>query len=205
MDAAERLYALHGVSGVSLRQISAAAGSANNYAVQYHFGTGGDLIRAVLKARMPEVERQRAALLAAAKAADTLRDLRVLNDALYRPLVEHANERGERWFGRFVLALFSTTGALGHGRGSEQLAPVSEHILDLQCAANPSIPAALLRERHRWLVIMILTSVFLPRDQPQDHDEALLDNALDMATAALSAPVSKSVRAMLKTMQTRSR
>lgn len=199
IDAAEQLYATHGLGGASLRQISTAAGSDNNFAVQYHFGDAAGLIRAVLEKRMPELERRRAALLAKAKAAGKLGDLRTLNDVLYRPLIEHTNDAGERWFGRFVLALFSAPSGLTNAEGTEQLAPVSAHILDLQCAAAPTVPAALLRERHRLVVIMILMSVFNRREPLGDAvDAALIENVLDMATAGLGAPVSKSVRAALK-------
>ena len=37
--AAERLFAEHGLAGVSLRQISIEAGSSNNSAIRYHFGS----------------------------------------------------------------------------------------------------------------------------------------------------------------------
>lgn len=204
LDAAEVLYAEHGVGGASLRQISAAAGTANHYAVQYYFGDAGGLIRAILESRMPEVERRRAALLAKAKARGSLRDLRVLNEVLYRPLIEHESSSGERAFGRFVLALFRAPAALEHARGGEPLAPVSEHILDLQSAASPDLPPALLRERHRWLVVMILTSVLSDREPIYaQHQEALIEHALDMATAALLAPIGKSVRTMLKKVAAR--
>jgi len=199
IDAAEMLYATHGIGGASLRQISASAGTANNYAVQYHFGDMGGLIRAVLEKRMPEIERRRAALLANTKTAGLLGDLRALNEVLYRPLIEHTSPSGERWFPRFVLELFTSPSGLDATGGTAQLTPVSAHILDLQCAANPAVPALLLRERHRTIVTMILMTV-LNRRAPLDDrfDAALIDNALDMATAALSAPVSKAVRAMLK-------
>jgi tetracycline repressor-like protein len=42
---AERLYAQHGVTAVSNRQIGEAAGQGNNTAVGYHFGTRADLVR----------------------------------------------------------------------------------------------------------------------------------------------------------------
>lgn len=47
MTAAERLYAEHGVFGMSNRQVSEAAGQGNNAAVGYHFGTKTDLVRAI--------------------------------------------------------------------------------------------------------------------------------------------------------------
>jgi hypothetical protein len=164
------------------------------------------LIRGVFAKRMPELERRRAELLAKAKAAGLLGDLRALNEVLYRPLIEHTNARGERWFPRFVLAFFTSPVGLSLASGTEQLAPVSAHILDLQCAANPAVPAILLRERHRMIVTMLLMTV-LNRHEPFDDrfDVALIDNALDMATAALSAPLSKAVRSMLKKSKAASR
>jgi AcrR family transcriptional regulator len=204
IDAAEVLYATHGLGGASLRQICAAAGTANNYAVQYHFGDMAGLIRALLEKRMPEIERRRAALLAKAKAAGLLNDLRTLNEVLYRPLIEYANPQGERWFARFVLALFSFPAGLTYARGTEHLAPVSEHILDLQSAVMPTLPVTLLRERHRLIAIMLLMSLLNPRQPLADQTEALIDNAFDMATASLSAPVSSSVRAVLKKSSARS-
>ncbi|MET0340285.1 MAG: helix-turn-helix domain-containing protein [Polyangiales bacterium] len=199
IDAAEMLYAQHGIGGASLRQISAAAGTANNYAVQYHFGDMAGLLRAILEKRMPEIERQRAMLLAKAKTTQRLGDLRALNEVLYLPLIEHKSPDGERWFARFVLTLFTSSTGLRTSRGSEQLTPVSAHVLDLQSAALPSVPPRLLRERHRMIATMILTAV-LNRHAPFDEraDEAIADNALDMATAALSAPVGKSLLAVLK-------
>ena len=198
IDAAERLYGAHGIGGASLRQISAAAGTANNYAVQYHFGDQGGLIRAILEDRIPEIERGRAALLAKAKAAGRLGDLRALNEVLYRPLIEHTNADGEPLFARFVLALLTSEVGLPFASGTAELSPVSDHILDLQAAANPAVPARLLRERHRMIVTMILMSVLNRHVLFQDDRSALFDNALDMATSALGAPVSKAVRARLR-------
>lgn len=199
IDAAEMLYATHGIGGASLRQISAAAGTANNYAVQYHFGDMAGLIRAVLGKRMPEIELQRATLLAQAKTADRLSDVRALNEVLYRPLMEHKSPSGERRFARFVLSLFTSPVGLESTRGSEQLAPVSAHVLDLQAAALPTVPALLLRERHRMIGTMVLMTI-VNRHALFDEraDAALIDNALDMATAALSAPVSKVARVAVK-------
>ena len=51
--AAERLFALHGIDGVSLRQIAAEAGSANNSAVHYHFGSKTGLIAAIFRTGSP--------------------------------------------------------------------------------------------------------------------------------------------------------
>lgn len=48
LRAAEKLFAERGVDAVSLREVSAAAGQANNSAVAYHFGSREGLIDAIL-------------------------------------------------------------------------------------------------------------------------------------------------------------
>ena len=68
--AAERLFALHGIDGVSLRQISAEAGSANNSAVHYHFGSKHGLIVAIFRHRLPQVINERRLLEARCDPTD---------------------------------------------------------------------------------------------------------------------------------------
>ena len=85
---AERLFALHGIDGVSLRQIGGAAGIANNSAVQYHFGSKGGLVRAILLHRLPHII-QRRKLLALRTAAD---DLRAVVEAHLLPVIEQAED-----------------------------------------------------------------------------------------------------------------
>ena len=55
IDAAELLIGKFGVEGVSLRQIGVAAGTVNNYAVQYHFVDIDGLVGAIFAKRMPVV------------------------------------------------------------------------------------------------------------------------------------------------------
>src|SRR3954462_1756002 len=62
--AAERLFAEHGIDGVSLRQVGAAAGNGNNSAVQYHFGSKDRLVQAVFEYRLPRMQERRALLIA---------------------------------------------------------------------------------------------------------------------------------------------
>jgi AcrR family transcriptional regulator len=66
----ERLFAQHGLDGVSLRQIGAAAGNANNSAVQYHFGTRDQLVRAIFEYRLPRLHARRALLIEQADPGD---------------------------------------------------------------------------------------------------------------------------------------
>lgn len=61
---AERLFAQHGIDGVSLRRIGTAAGNANNSAVQYHFGSKEQLVRAIFAHRLPRLHQYRTGLIA---------------------------------------------------------------------------------------------------------------------------------------------
>jgi AcrR family transcriptional regulator len=91
LDAAERLFAEHGLEGVSTRDITALA-EANVGAINYHFGSKEGLVFAVFDRRLTPVTEERLAALdeversagkAAPKAEAVLR-------AYIRPAVEHA-------------------------------------------------------------------------------------------------------------------
>lgn len=84
--AAERLFAEHGLAGVSLRQISIEAGSSNNSAIRYHFGSKDDLLRAIFSYRVNDLMQRRALLRARAHPDD----LRAQLEAHVLPLIELA-------------------------------------------------------------------------------------------------------------------
>ena len=63
--AAERLFAEHGLAGIYCA-ISIEAGSSNNSAIQYHFGSKDDLLRAIFAYRLGDLMQRRALLRARA-------------------------------------------------------------------------------------------------------------------------------------------
>ena len=199
IDTAVKLYGQHGIDGISLRQISRAAGSANNYAVQYHFGSAAGLIRAILEKNIPQLEAMRERMLAEAEQQDRLSDMRTLVDILYRPLIDHVDEQGERSYARFILALDNAPAGVRHIGALSHLMTASDHALRLLYAAIPDVPPALVRERLRLITIMFLSSIFNrnPPFEGDEMDEALIDNVLAMATASLVAPVPSQIREML--------
>ena len=200
MEAAEDLYGRHGLDGASLRQISIAAGTGNNYAVQYHFGDADGLIRAILTKRLPELEILMAQQLAKAKAEGRIGETRALVESLFRPLIDHVNRQGVRAHARFLLALLSSPGGVRHFAGLLDRMPIADHVFDLLHAANPNIPRPFLRERQRLITIMVLNSIFNRHGAYDDNEfeAALIDNALDMASAAIAAPVRDAVLDMLR-------
>lgn len=104
MLAAERLYGQHGLDGVSLRQLATAAGQANNYVVQHHFGSKLGLIQAVSEMRLPAMEAHRQILLDAARAENDFSVARMLS-CLFSPLVTVLEAQDMKDYARFTLAV----------------------------------------------------------------------------------------------------
>lgn len=104
MLAAERLYGQHGLDGVSLRQLATAAGQANNYVVQHHFGSKLGLIQAVSEMRLPAMEAHRQILLDAARAENDFNVARMLS-CLFSPLVTVLEAQDMKDYARFTLAV----------------------------------------------------------------------------------------------------
>ena len=127
--AAERLFAEHGSDGVSLREITAAAGATNASAVQYHFGDRRGLVRAVLAKHEVAIEQRRHELLDAYEARPAP-DVRALAAALVRPLAaELDNDDGGLGYLQLVADLYNRPnptfepGAVADRRG--QLPPLA--------------------------------------------------------------------------------
>ncbi|MEV0381478.1 TetR family transcriptional regulator [Nonomuraea sp. NPDC050643] len=91
LDAAERLFAEHGIGEVSNRQIGQAAGQANNFAVGYHFGTKADLVRAIVRRYTTGTEERRLRML---QAITDSSDLRAWISCLVRPATTHLDALG---------------------------------------------------------------------------------------------------------------
>ncbi|WP_433470172.1 TetR family transcriptional regulator [Spirillospora sp. CA-128828] len=100
LDAAERLFAEHGVHAVANRQISEAAGQGNNAAVSYHFGTKIDLVRAIARRHAEGIEVGR--LRMTAEIGDST-DLRDWVACAVRPVTDHLETLGTpSWYARFI-------------------------------------------------------------------------------------------------------
>lgn len=68
LDAAERLFAEHGISGVSDRRIAEEAGQRNHSAVAYHFGGRPGLLDALIERHTWAQEQQREKYFAASRS-----------------------------------------------------------------------------------------------------------------------------------------
>jgi AcrR family transcriptional regulator len=98
--AAERLFAERGYEGVSLREISVAAGSGNNSAVQYHFGSKEQLVVAIFENRLTYIDDRRAVLLAQLEP----RHIRAWVECYVLPLLEQGEIDGSHYMS-FIAAV----------------------------------------------------------------------------------------------------
>jgi AcrR family transcriptional regulator len=105
LDAAEQLFAEHGLFNVSNRQIGEAAGQANTSAVGYHFGTKSELVRAVINRHAEPIEKRRGELLAELGDNPGVRDWVACS---VRPMTDHLDSLpGVTWWARLVAQILT--------------------------------------------------------------------------------------------------
>lgn len=102
LAAAERLIGQHGIDGVSVRQITLAAGMANNSAVAYHFGDRDGLLKAVSRWRLPVIASERQRLLDQAEAAGEADHPECIVQAITRPVLVVRDTDGSHPHAAFV-------------------------------------------------------------------------------------------------------
>jgi len=103
LDAAERLFAERGYHGVSIRDITDAAG-ADVALVNYHFGTKRALLTRVFERRAEILNRERMERLEAVRpAADGTLDLEAVVNAFMEPLILRSARGGRGWKSYFAL------------------------------------------------------------------------------------------------------
>jgi len=86
LDAAERLLAEHGLAETSVRMITEKA-EANVAAVNYHFGSKDDLVRAVFMRRLREIDDMRLQRLDALEVGGRQPDVEEVTRAFMEPLI----------------------------------------------------------------------------------------------------------------------
>ncbi|WP_084713554.1 TetR/AcrR family transcriptional regulator [Streptacidiphilus rugosus] len=157
LRSAERLFAVHGIAEVSLRQIGADAGQRNTAAAHYHFGDKQTLLREVLRARLDTVDARRRELLAAVPA-EPGDDVRPLVEALVLPLAAQAVEPGSHYV-RFLDRLFAhldhEVTALARIGGFEQAFATARIVVE----RLPRLTGPLAAARARWAGRLIISAL----------------------------------------------
>jgi AcrR family transcriptional regulator len=146
LAAAERLFAERGVHAVGNRQISEAAGQGNNAAVNYHFGTKADLIRAIVRKHTERMEHDRTHMMAGLDDSAELRDWVA---CMVRPVTDHLDSLGSpTWYARFTAQIMADPAL--HAIMLDEtfiVSPSLEPLLDGLRRSGPGLPAGLHFER----------------------------------------------------------
>ena len=196
LRAAEYLFARHGLD-VPIRDIHALAGQRNASALHYHFGGKRELVYAILEQHTPsdaEIAEIRADLRA------RVHEPRSVVDAIVRRFTAQLATPEGRDFMRFSFQI-----TIRAPVRRNLLVDGHEHPWDTTLAAEtalireslPHLPDDVVRERAVAGLLFVLLQVAERARIIDDEDDTQLlgeedfvANLIDMATAALTAPVS---------------
>jgi AcrR family transcriptional regulator len=188
LDAAERLFAQENLQSVSLRRIGIAAGAANHFVVQYHFGDKQRLIRALFERRLPSLEQRRAVLLDEMARDGRLNDPAALMDARLRPLTREIDGEGRYSYAGFLLGLHFYD-LWDRSPDASDLSPLSTKLNRLLHEANGALPLRLSEDRlgsafTSFLNALRKLDIRKAREEVgADEERAAIDDAIRVATA----------------------
>ncbi|WP_043632580.1 TetR/AcrR family transcriptional regulator [Nonomuraea candida] len=183
LDAAERLFAEHGVGEVSNRQISEAAGQGNHFAVGYHFGTKADLVRAIVRRYLADLEERRLRLLARIGGSTDLRDW---ISCLVRPATDHLDALGVPSRRAQCMAQIDTVPAMRQIVIEEAAGTRSMRAtLDGMIRLLPGLPEEVLRERGD-MSRLLLVHALAERERALNEGGPAARPAWDAAATALT-------------------
>jgi AcrR family transcriptional regulator len=156
VDAAEALFAEHGLDNVTLQDITRAAGQNNRYAPQYHFGDRAGLINAVLDKHSDLISERRKLLLEALaqKKSPTLREL---VDAYVLPVAQHVESNKNNLAYLLINCQLMTSGSFG--RLSVERATRYPEVQQLMGLMN-KVMAKDSRARRQSKILLIQSMVF---------------------------------------------
>lgn len=200
LHAAERLFAEHGMSGVGLRAITAAA-NVNLASISYHFGSKEGLLEALFAARAAPIAEERVRLLEertrAAGGAPALEDIL---DAFVRPtlVLGPQSPEGSQAFRRLRARLATEPEMVARKILAKAFDRSSKMFIEAIVAALPNIPRAEIEWRfHFMLGAMFYTMANTGRIQaltdgrcdPGDAERALRHMIPFLAAGFRSPPV----------------
>jgi AcrR family transcriptional regulator len=192
------LFAERGISGVTAKELHAAAGARNASALHYHFGDRDGLLAAIVTAHVEAVEQRRARLVAAIEAAGDEHDLRAVVRAFAAPMAEDLGTRLGRAHLRLV-AQASHPSLAYHRAFQVAEAPAGTQVTRWLAAALPNLPEPIRRERlvalrAQLIGLFAFRATLLdggPRAEVVGTDDVFLENLVDLLVAGLRASPSE--------------
>lgn len=203
--AAETLFAERGIDAVSMNEVQRAAGQKNKSALQYHFGTKEQLLRAILDKHVPGIELRRHRYLDAIEASDRY-EVRDLMKALVAPVFEKLDDADG---GRAYVAVFAQiigspstamlwSDAIHENRGADRLIRLLDRMV-------PGIPAPVRMARYLLVTELLFhgvsdfgrLSMTDPPLLPPASRDLFQSNLVDVLASIATAPVSSETLALL--------
>jgi AcrR family transcriptional regulator len=142
LDAAEQLFAQRGFYGVSLRDITQAAG-VDVALVGYHFGGKRELFAAVFERRAEALNRERLQQLEEVRrsALPGAPALEAIINAFTQPLLERSARGGAGWKSYFaLLAYVNSSAEFGPGLMTRHFDPLVDRFIAVMREALPRCP-----------------------------------------------------------------
>jgi len=200
LDAAERLFAEHGIHQVSTREILRASGQSNQSALTYHFGNRLQLIAAMLDRRNGVINDLRHQRLDTLVAQGQAHDLRALIEAVVTSVTDVI--RCEVWGRDFVMTsvqvlldpqLLEIEALLDASRRS-----ACARAVGLLRSAVPTLPESVFEARMRMLGLGLATSLAkwlrangsVNAANAKQYETMVRDN-IDYMVGGFSVPVGK--------------
>jgi AcrR family transcriptional regulator len=193
IDAAESLFAEHGVAGVSLREINRAAGAKNAVAVQYHFGDREGILRAINAKHFPAIDARRQAMLDEYEAQGK-DDVRALAAAWVRPLTSKLDgSDGGLDYLQIYAELMNLLPSLRDGAGGNGRLKSVDSIQRWRLLVEPFLDDDAARLHRRYAVMRFSATEIgrRARSGPHRDDRLFVSDLIDMCAAMLSAPPSQ--------------
>ena len=191
--AAERLFGERGITAVSLREVAAAAGQANNSAVRYHFGSRDGLVDAIFTYRMARIDERRRAMLASAGPDP---GVRTLLQAFVFPLAESiGHEDGVSWYARFLRQVVFDPGFDVFAPPRDEVARGLRSVIDDLMHHIAHLPEP-IQARRMLQVAQLVVHALADQETQLAHgataipSSVLTADLVDCAAAVLEAPVS---------------
>jgi AcrR family transcriptional regulator len=198
-DAAERLFAQHGFSNTSLRQITDEAG-VNLAAVNYYFGSKEDLYREVLLRRLRPMNAERLNLLTQAEqlAGDQPVPVRAILGTFIRPLLRRAADAasGGQSFLRLISRDLMDPPPFMQDEIARELEPLVARYTHALVQARPDLPRSELYWQMQFVIGAVLYTAAHQHDferlSPglcrEDGLDGCIRRLVDFCTAGLGAP-----------------
>lgn len=192
LDAAEELFALHGIDAVSNRRITEHAGTANHSAIAYHFGSRDELVGVLLSRHREEMSRRRMELISA--LADDA-GVREIIACMILPWIEYlASRQVPSWHARFLFQVRSVPSVAEVLGSSHTSSPEIEGLIHRMQAALEHVPPEVVRGRSSILGPMVLGVCAGYEERIQNGAEEPNWTAvgyffIDSCTGMLAAPV----------------